>query len=515
MMRCAVLLLGFAWSQTVPKEEDLKRYKKMLDPAAAPAKRIEAAKNVAFYDSEPTTRLLIGALTAEVARADELAAKRADVDQQLERALRGQIEKGGAHAKPNYTGIEELQLQQKRCGAAVAESESVIRAYVAALGGLKHESSIDYLLGLPGKKSPRVKLLVLEALGSIDNGKVAEALITLLADDSYDLRVTAAAALLKQKPEFVPASAFAPLLRSEQWPERALAIDALAHIGGFEAMNLLIQQTVKEKGKTLQDLCGRLEQLTAQKFGPVPPAWVDWWKANQSKFPAKGIDVSSPVEVKVSKVDGVYGSSSCWGVQFTSLRVVYVIDISGSMQAAIDDFENIHPEPGKSRFDLVRREVKSSIQGLAPDATFNVIAYSDVVIPWNEGNVVASNDNKKKAFEWLDGLASVGQTNIADALESAFHLSPAKEDGKTRASVTGGGKSLGPPPVADTLLFMSDGGPTCGRTTDCEEILKLVKEWNATRHITIHAIGIGKQVVQVFLARLAKENGGQYLAIEK
>ena len=51
--------------------------------------------------------------------------------------------------------------------------------------------------------------------------------------------------------------------------------------------------------------------------------------------------------------------------------------------------------------------------------------------------------------------------------------------------------------VGDTILFLSDGGPTAGRTTDCDEILAQVREWNRVKKLTFHeaeflpAVGVG------------------------
>src|SRR6185436_20031505 len=100
-------------------------------------------------------------------------------------------------------------------------------------------------------------------------------------------------------------------------------------------------------------------------------------------------------------------------IQFDSLRVVYVIDISGSVLAATDNHENIDPDPGKARIDLVRREVKGSISSLPLNASFNVIAYNDIVLPWKPKLVPATLENRKLVFDWLDGLAASGQTNIS------------------------------------------------------------------------------------------------------
>ncbi len=485
--------------QTIPKEEELKRYRRELAPGLPVAKRLTAIQNVAYFDSLPMAKLLVDSLTATLKKIEELDAERAEIDTQLERLLKAQIEKGGKNGTPDYAGVDFLQAKQKRIGGEIGVEEEVVRAYVAGLGSLKHAESLDLLLAQHPKKPARLRTTLIQSLGGIDNGRVAEYLIGLLGDSVFELRVTAAAALLKQKPEFVPSSALAPLLRSSEWQERSLGIDALARIGDRTALELLVNQTPKETGKCLADLCGRLEQLTGQKLGKTPPAWVAWWQKARDSYEARGIDIRQSAQIL--KEEGKY--ATFFHVKFDSLKVVYVIDISGSMTAAVDDYQNEHPAPGKSRIDLARREVKASISALPPEASFNVIAYSDVVIPWNDRNIPATADNKKKIFEWLDGLAAVGQTNIFDALEKTFELAPQSTKDKYYAT------------TGDTILFMSDGGPTCGRTTDCAEILREVARWNETRRITIHTVGIGAQTVELFLTDLAKQNGGQSTFVRK
>jgi hypothetical protein len=497
--------------QTVPGLDDFKRYRLELAPTADATKRLESIRNVAFFDSEPTTRLLVEALGATFDKIDKLEAKRADVDAKLDKLLREPIAKAGRGGPAvNYVGVDELQAQQRSIGDQINAEEKVVHAFLDALAGVRNADSLVCLMKLRPKKPPRLAPALIGALGRIDDGRVAEHLIGELNDPAIEVRLAAAAALLKQQPKFVPSESLAPLLRGE-WQERSLAIDALVRIADRQAMDLLIAQTAKEQGRMLGDLCGRLEQVTGQKFGTTVHAWVDWWQHDKQTFQPKGVDVTQPMRVQKTK-DDRYGSF--WGVQFDSLRVVYVIDVSGSMVAAVDDYENVHPDPGKSRIELARREVKASINGLAPDAAFNVIAYSDVVIPWGEGNVAATPENKKKAFDWLDGLGAVGQTNIFDALEKAFQLSaPASSAKDGKQHPTTGSARTAERITADTILFMSDGGPTCGRTTDCNEILAQVKEWNQTKRVTIHTVGIGKQVVESFMKALATQNGGQFVQV--
>lgn len=488
-----------ARAQTAIPAEDVKRYRKELAAGAPLVKRVAAIENVAFYDTVAAAKLLMEHLVATLVELEKLGGERKEVDAKLERILRAQLEKGGKGAAPNYAGVEELQLEQKSLGRRIGDEEAAVIAYVDALAKCKRDDTLEYLMAAPPKKPERLRLVQLEVLGRIDHGKVAEHLIGQLDDPLVEVRLAVAAALLKQRPEFIPPGALAPLLRGPEWQERSIAVDALARIGDRTALELLVNQTAKETGKPLADLCGRLEQLTGQKFGKTPAAWVDWWQRSRDSFAPRGIDVSQPAQV--TKESGKY--ADFFKIKFDSLKVVYVVDISGSMLAAIDDYEDLAPEPGKSRVELMRREVNASIQSLPPEASFNVIAYSDVVIPFNDRNLVATAENKKRAAEWLDGLAAAGQTNIFDALETAFRLAP--NSGKDKYYATTG----------DTILFLSDGGPTCGRTTDCAEILREVKKWNETRRITIHAVGIGAQTVENFLKALAKENGGSSSFIRK
>ncbi|MBM4015780.1 MAG: hypothetical protein FJ293_12560, partial [Planctomycetes bacterium] len=320
-------------AQTGPNADEAKRYRKELAPGVELEKRTAAIENVAFYDLVGTHKLLMEHLIASLKEVEQLEAERDEIDSKLEKILRAPLEKGAKGGTPNYSGVDELQGDQKVLGAKIGLEEKAIRAYVEAFKRAKKPDTIEYLMAAPPKKPERLRLLLLEVLGEIDNGRVAEHLIGLLDDPMVEVRLAVAAALLKQQPEFVPSAALAPLLRGPEWQERSLAIDALCRIGDKTALELLVHQTAKETGKNLADLCGRLEQVTGQKFGKVPAAWVDWWQKSKDAFQSRGIDISQPAQV--SKQDGKY--ASFFKIRFDSLKVVYIIDISGSMLAAVDD----------------------------------------------------------------------------------------------------------------------------------------------------------------------------------
>jgi Mg-chelatase subunit ChlD len=152
--------------------------------------------------------------------------------------------------------------------------------------------------------------------------------------------------------------------------------------------------------------------------------------------------------------------------------------------------------------DLARREVKNVIASLPSDASFNVIAYNDFVMSWEDRLQPATPSNKQRSQAFLDDLFPFGATNIYDSLEQAFRISaPGTKDKYYDQS-------------ADTILFLSDGGPTAGRTSEPEEILAAVRDWNKVKKVVVHVIGIGKQIYKPLLTQLAEQNGGEFRLID-
>jgi len=47
---------------------------------------------------------------------------------------------------------------------------------------------------------------------------------------------------------------------------------------------------------------------------------------------------------------------------------------------------------------------------------------------------------------------------------------------------------------------------------DVKKILEGARKWNALGRVTIHTIGIGKNLNRPFLEQLARENNGRFIA---
>ena len=92
-------------------------------------------------------------------------------------------------------------------------------------------------------------------------------------------------------------------------------------------------------------------------------------------------------------------------------RVVFVCDASGSMLSVFDD---------------LRRQLRSSVEKLRPNQSFNVMFFKEQTVAAVDRNVLvmATADNKRKAFDFLDKMYVSSSTNPIPALELAFSQKP-------------------------------------------------------------------------------------------
>ena len=86
-------------------------------------------------------------------------------------------------------------------------------------------------------------------------------------------------------------------------------------------------------------------------------------------------------------------------------HVVYVLDISGSME---------------SRIDRAREELRHALDGLQPGETFNVVVFSDDARAFTAGMASATPEWKNWADGFLDTLHPDGGTNLEAAMRLAL-----------------------------------------------------------------------------------------------
>jgi hypothetical protein len=200
----------------------------------------------------------------------------------------------------------------------------------------------------------------------------------------------------------------------------------------------------------------------------------------------------------------------------TSKKIVYIIDISGSMEgkAETDLKGNVISTAGSkvgsaignkiggklgsivskqtndqlTKLGKAKKELMPSIRGLSEDTYFTIIVFENNIKQLNKQLMQATSTNKNLAVAYLEKLESGGGTNMSDALEESFSI-----------------------PEVETIFVLSDGSPNEGKIPDAQGILEALTKWNSAKKITINTIGLGEDCDKDFMKKMASQNSGQFI----
>ncbi len=267
------------------------------------------------------------------------------------------------------------------------------------------------------------------------------------------------------------------LLGDADWRLRSMGVDAARKVRTAGTVALLIARLAREQGRLAHEIADALADLTGEAFGPDAKAWDRWWRRKRGPGfecpPAAG---PRPTQLQ----EGFFGMS------MESDRVVFVIDLSGSMRGA--------------KLDAARTELILAIRRLSDAAKFNVVllgcaedgTYDRSRRVWEKSMRPATEAARARAIEFVRAQEARGYTNLFDALAVAF------ED-----------------PEADSIYLFSDGGASRGTFVWADEILEQVAAMNRFRRIRIHAVQAVSADARDWQARLMKgladRSGGRYL----
>ncbi len=345
--------------------------------------------------------------------------------------------------------------------------------------------AIDRVLST--SKHAAVQGAMMDALGSL---QAAEAnWLKKLGEDtaSKDVEVRNSAlwqlAKLGQPRNF---ATFVKALDDPEWSTRLAAVKGLQILGSNEAISALIAHLGKEEGRMLHETSDALFHLTGQLLPPDQSAWQAWWDSQKTGFKGLGtgdfFKLKDEAETRSLKQAT---TTAFYGVRITSHRVIFIIDISGSMNEPMRS--SYVGKVGESRIEVAKRELTKCIDGLDKNAFFNLISFSSGVDRWLDGGMAQSKDKDRTAAKtYVARLGANGGTNLYGALEFAF----ADKD-------------------VDTIYIMSDGEPNQGEVFDQAEIRNRVQQWNEHRKVVINTVAVGGSFN--ILEWLAQDSGGTHV----
>ncbi|MGC6488428.1 MAG: VWA domain-containing protein, partial [Planctomycetota bacterium] len=196
------------------------------------------------------------------------------------------------------------------------------------------------------------------------------------------------------------------------------------------------------------------------------------------------------------------------GIPVEGTRVVFILDLSGSMEWPMDD-----GGARTRRLDYAKRELLKAIEGLAPNSMFNLVTFNgdDEAEAWSKDLVVANKRNKQRFARFVDKLRPLGGTNLWSGMEKALGIKTLVYGNHYETTV-------------DEIFLLSDGAPSVGDVMDPVEILRLTQEINRFKEVRINTVFISSRTPPEVMAaqqnlslspkelmrRMARENGGKF-----
>jgi hypothetical protein len=333
-----------------------------------------------------------------------------------------------------------------------------------------------------------------------------------------------------EPPERIKDALVRVLGNDPDWQVRAAAVDAIRHLRFKEGVQPLIDRMRVEEGRIRQDAYEALRELTFLQYGDDPAEWQGFWDRAGAQFKLPDLDVVMAARKKRQAEGGKYtpAAPGFAGIETKSRRILFVIDVSRSMEEEVIDTERFREGdkdyPSLQRLEIVKQELIRTVEGFDENVYFNILAFATKMNWWKKDMVPANVLNRNSAVDFTRKLSPIGggaetfrvrarlksnavlkeaMTNTYGALMAALGVPEDEDPSGSKADRDFNEK-------VDTIYFLTDGNPTTGKLTMESEILDAVRRVNELRKVRIHAIAIG-DFKKTFLKELAEQNGGVYV----
>jgi len=411
--------------------------------------------------------------------------------------------KSRTEVREKISAVEEVVVSHRRI---------MDQIYQVALGLKAEEAQRAICSTVSSGKEWRQRGIAAQAAASYPTEAGRKAALKALKDKEPRVVIRALFGL-KARKDTQTVDGIIGVLKKDNWVVRSAAADALAEIGSPKAIRPLIELLPKTTGRLQDDINKALKRLTGQKFDPDYEQWKRWYDEHAAEI--EGTD-AKPLAKKRGGGGDEEDDSTYYGIKTRSKRIVYLLDISGSMQkpigaqgdGAVTLRDGEEERPSGPKIEIAKKELKTAIRKLPEDAFFNIITFNHLVKRWEPKLIKATQKNKNKAYLFIRAIKASGSTFTYGALKEAFHLAGmGARDPNYQSGV-------------DTIFLLSDGAPTDqsfprSKLMDIDKILTAVKQWNSLSKVIIHAIAIdvvtqGSSFIR-FMKQLAEENGGKYI----
>ena len=436
-----------------------------------------------------------------------LSGSRLDLEALARRRRKG---KSGVFSKEQ---LDEARHEEKQAATEHGETarilhdhDRLIRALLVAVGHAfgclpaeaRGEVETELAPRLTNAGYQTSSLHTLELAGHLHSDSIRNALVLASGSSTAEVRVAACQALGQHgRPEAVfPLSA---RIGDTHWQVEIAAIRALQTIGGAKAVNALVTAAGMAPGRLRTEVTAALRQLTGQDPGSDPGSWKAWWEKHRNDY--REPSASSSRTTRATRATrGARGENpDDSGLVVPSTRIVYILDISSTMDWPPAGLAQTLSVSMDRRIDRARNLIAEAIALLPENVSFNVVVYNDKVKVWKRKPVPALARHREAARKWLSQVKPGGSAALFDALVHAFD--PAGREAGRRLR----------PTDADTFVLVAAGPPTAGELAVPSEILDEVAALNRLPQAAIHTVAVGESAPTVLLQALSARNHGRFV----
>ncbi len=425
--------------------------------------------------------------------------------------------------------LGSIRAEEVRAGvrarAAEEKDARTLSGLLRSIGAAKDGGGASVARASLAHKDLDVRLAAARVAGALRDKEAQPALLALAKEGENVLRITALDAL-GELGDPSAGAAIAAALPDPDWQVKAAAVAAARKVRAKETIGPLVA-LLRDEGRIAADAMQALVAITGDSYDRAE-MWERWWQRIGERYvvPTAAELKARAEALKASRAR--YGpvredGTSYHGIETPSKRILFIIDVSGSMDELVIDRASFEGRGYKNytKMEIAKGELARTIEGLGPNVRFNILAFAAEVIPWKKGLAQANIVNKSNALKWVEKLQPIGGSS-AQALSSALGGGDLEKGRTNTYGALSAGFDLAGRGTQDryyqseidTIFFLSDGRPTAGEYVETRDIVERICETNRLKKLVLHTIAIG-QFQKDFMRDLAERNGGVFVDLGK